>query len=173
MYLISAYFDDNTNKIIKRYIETIAKETGNTFMTDNNVCPHLTISSLESRNEELLIKKFAELENEIKGGSVHIVSVGQLLPYVMYVSPYLNEYLSELSNCIYNKYKGVDEINISRYYKPLSWLPHITVGKQLEEDQMIKAFRVMQKMFVPVEGKIVKLGIAKTNPHRDIRVIDI
>ena len=54
MYLVSVYFDDKSNKIISDYINKIAQKTGNTFMTDNHVPPHLTIMSVEAREEEKL-----------------------------------------------------------------------------------------------------------------------
>ena len=54
MYLISVYFDDKSNKIISNYINKIAQKTGNTFMTDNHVPPHLTIMSVEVREEKKL-----------------------------------------------------------------------------------------------------------------------
>ena len=49
MYLVSVYFDDKSNKIISDYINKIAQKTGNTFMTDNHVPPHLTIMSVEAK----------------------------------------------------------------------------------------------------------------------------
>ena len=52
MYLISVYFDDKSNKIISNYINKIAQKTENTFMTDNHVPPHLTIMSVEAREEK-------------------------------------------------------------------------------------------------------------------------
>ena len=52
MYLISAYFDQRTTKILQKQIDRIARETGNTFMTQNHVPPHLTISAIEARNVE-------------------------------------------------------------------------------------------------------------------------
>ena len=52
MYLISVYFDDKSNKIISNYINKIAQKTGNTFMTDNHVPPHLTIMSVEVREDK-------------------------------------------------------------------------------------------------------------------------
>ena len=47
MYLVSVYFDEKTNKILNRYIRIIAEKTGNTFMTEHNVPPHMTLSSIE------------------------------------------------------------------------------------------------------------------------------
>ena len=62
MYLTSIYFDDKANKLLQRNINKIAEKTGNTFMTDNNVPPHLTISSVEAKGIEELIPGFLSLE---------------------------------------------------------------------------------------------------------------
>ena len=93
MYLISVYFDQKTNQILQRYINQIAVKTGNTFMTDNQVPPHMTISAIEAKSAEILKPGFMSLKGKITQGMVSFVSVGQLLPYVMYVTPVLNGYL--------------------------------------------------------------------------------
>lgn len=168
MYLISVYFDNQSNKIMERYIRQIAERTGNTFMTDNHVPPHLTISSIEARNGELLIPYVEKLNGSLKSGSIAIVSVGLLFPYVMYLTPVFNEYLLEISKQVYNSVKGIPETSISRYYQPMQWLPHITLGKKLTKEQMQMAVEIMQNQFAPFEAKIVRLGLAKTNPHEDV-----
>lgn len=61
MYLISAYFDENTNKILKHLQQRIADKTGNDFMIRNNVMPHLTISAIEARNVDVLIPAFEKV----------------------------------------------------------------------------------------------------------------
>ena len=65
MYLVSVYFDDKSNKIISDYINKIAQKTGNTFMTDNHVPPHLTIMSVEAREEEKLTEVMEQLERSL------------------------------------------------------------------------------------------------------------
>ena len=124
MYLVSVYFDEKTNKILQRYIDKIAAATGNDFMTANHVPPHLTISSIEARNVEVLLEIFESLNGKLKSGEIQFVSVGQLLPYVMYATPVLNEYLLDLSKNVYDAFCDIPETTISRYYRPLSWLPH-------------------------------------------------
>ena len=47
------------------------------------------------------------------------------------------------------------------------------MGKKLEKEQMIAAVRAMQTHFIPLKGKIVRLGLAQTNPHRDICTVDL
>lgn len=39
--------------------------------------------------------------------------------------------------------------------------------------QMAKAFEAMQVHFMPLSGEIVRLGLAETNPHKDIVTIEL
>ena len=142
MYLVSVYFDEKTNRILNRYIRIIAEKTGNTFMTEHNVPPHMTLSSIEARS--------------------------QLLPYVFFATPVLNDYLQVLTNQVYESTKDIPETSISRYYQPGSWLPHVTLGKTLTKEQMQTAFAVMQDNFQPFTATITEIGLAKVNPHEDV-----
>lgn len=168
MYLISIYFDDKTNKILQHYIDMIAKSTGNEFMTAHKVPPHMTISSIEARNVECLVPATNSLRNKLKRGTIDVVTVGQLFPHVMYGGAVMNEYLLNLSNTVYEAYKDVPDTTISKYYQPLSWLPHITLAKTLNKEQMSKAFGVMQENFVPFTAEVTKIGLARVNPHEDV-----
>ncbi len=172
MYLISAYFDSNTNKILQKYIDNIAAASGNQFMVDNNVPPHLTLSAIEAKSVDVLVPAFEDLRGRITSGEIEIVTVGQIMPKVIYAAPYLNSYLNELSKSIYSTFADIPETTISKYYKPLSWLPHITLGKTLTTCQMQEAFKVTQD-FKPFTGQIVKIGLAKVNPHEDVSAIEI
>ena len=168
MYLISVYFDDNTNRKLQRYIDQIALKTGNHFMTEHKVPPHMTISSIEARSVSVLQPAFESLRGTLTQGEIQFVSVGQLLPYVFYATPVMNAYLLKLSDCTYGAFKEIPETSISRYYRPLSRLPHVTLGKTLDKEQMKKAFAVMQESFAPFSAKVVEIGLAKVNPHEDI-----
>lgn len=173
MYLISVYFDEKTNRILQRYINQIAAKTGNTFMTDNHVPPHMTISAIEARSVQILKPVFSGLQGKIRQGKIQFVSVGQLLPYVMYVTPVLNEYLLDVSKQVYEAVKDISETTVSRYYQPLSWLPHVTVGKKLDKEQMIKALGVLQDGFTPFDATVTEIGLAKVNPHEDVERFEL
>ena len=94
-------------------------------------------------------------------------------PYVIYLAPVLNEYLFSLSKTIFDNLEDLDNISINKYYQPFSWQPHTTVGRKLSEEQMQLAFCTLQKHFTPFKGTVTKIGLAKTNPHRDIVVFDL
>lgn len=56
MYLISAYFDEKTNRTIERWIEGVARASGNHFMPEHNVPPHLTVSAFDARDPEPVLR---------------------------------------------------------------------------------------------------------------------
>ena len=173
MYLISAYFDEKTNITIERWIEGVARASGNHFMPEHNVPPHLTVSAFDARDPEPVLRSMNRAKTGFASGEVEIVSFGCFLPYVMYVTPVLDRYLRGLARDVYEDIIGNTEddsigIRINRFYDPDKWFPHITIGKTLEEEQMKLAFAYMQKAFIPIKGRIVELGLAKTNPHEDL-----
>ncbi len=168
MYLISIYFDKKSSDTISRYIAKVAETTGNTFMTDNYVPPHITVTAFEARNDEAAIKVFEQAVNNFNKAPIQYVSVGVFLPYVLYITPVLNEYLHNMCSAICEKIEEQDDIILNRNYKPFSYMPHTTIAKKLDSEQMRMAFEIMQKNFIPFEAYVERIGLAKPNPHRDI-----
>ena len=173
MYLVSIYFDDKANRKIQNFINKVAESTGNRCMIDGKVPPHITVSAFESQDENACIEALDRAVKRLKKGNLSWVSVGQFLPYVLYISPVLNEYLHTLSMTIYDELVGLNDIQISPYYRPFQWLAHSTIGKKLTGEEMKVAFEVMQNSFGVFEGSVVRIGLAKPNPHRDIRIWDL
>ena len=194
MYLISIYFDKQTEKRLQSFINRVATATGNNFMVDNQVPPHITVAAVETKREDELIACVDELikhitscddavDNTIKciedtakfidAGDIQWVSVGAFLPQVIYVQPVLDEYLYKLSVLLSEKLSGLEETICSQYYQPFGWLPHCTIAKQLSKEQMTEAYKVLQDHFVPMNGRVMRIGVARTNPHRDIRVWEL
>ena len=172
MYLISIYFDEQTDKIIRNYIRQVSVSTGNRFMIDNRIPPHITISAFETKNEEQVIHNLKEITKHMQTGFIQWATVGQFFPYVIYLAPVLSKYLHDLSDEIYSGLSNIENINFSPYYRPFQWFPHTTIGKQLAFDEMKKAFDVLQGTFAPFSGQVVRIGLAKTNPYTEIWEID-
>lgn len=168
MYLISIYFDEKTDKHIRQFMRQVADASGNRYMLEGNVPPHMTISAFEALNEEIVLKTLDQKMTELKSGTLQWVSIGQFLPYVLFLSPVLNEYLHSLSVDVYDMIKDMEGINISKFYRPFQWMPHTTVGKKLKSEQMQAGFQALEKSFGMFSGQVVRVGLAKTNPYRDI-----
>jgi hypothetical protein len=92
---------------------------------------------------------------------------------VIHITPVLNEYLHNISTTIYNEISEKDNISINRFYVPFSYMPHATIAKKLDSEQMRAAFEIMQKSFVPFNATVERIGLAKPNPHRDILMFEL
>ncbi|MBR5128116.1 MAG: 2'-5' RNA ligase family protein [Roseburia sp.] len=173
MYLVSIYFDEKTDKQIQKFMTQIAEKTGNTFMQDNHVPPHITVAAIETRDENVAIAELEKCVQKLEQGKLRFISTGTFFPQVLYLEPVLNEYLHALACAVNETVKELPETIVSPYYQPFSWLPHVTLAKQLSEEQMLLAFQTMQKRFTSFEGTVTRIGIAKTNPHRDLKVWEL
>lgn len=173
MYLISIYFDEKTDKQIRKLMKKVAEKTGNTFMTDNDIPPHITVAAMETRDEDAAIAAIENCLSQLKQGELRWVSVGAFLPHVIYLEPVLNEYLHGLAATLNEALRNLPDTIISTHYQPFSWLPHTTIGKQLTKEQMEMSFRVLQNQFTSMKGHAAKIGIAKPNPHRDLKVWEL
>ena len=108
MYLISLYFDEETNKKIQLYMELIAQRTGNMAMIDGKVPPHITLSAFDMAEEEKAIAGFTAMEQEFEKGQIFWCSVGMFLPHTIYLSPVLNAYLQKLSESVFSKIRYLE-----------------------------------------------------------------
>lgn len=170
MYLISIYFDEKTDKQIRKLMAHIAEKTGNTFMLDNHVPPHITVAAIETKHEDMAMEALEVCVQQLQQGKIRFISTGAFFPQVLYLEPVLNEYLHKLACVVNEAVKALSDTIVSPYYQPFSWLPHVTLAKQLSGEQMLTAFETLQKRFTPFEGTVARIGIAKTNPHRDLKV---
>lgn len=173
MYLISIYFDEKTNYKIEQLIRKVADKSGNTFMIDGKVPPHITVSAFETKKEEEAIKRLEMCAEKLSRGSLQWVSMGTFLPHVIFLSPVLNEYLQKIAEEIHESMSGMEDTIISKCYRPYQWLPHTTIGKTLSKDEMKAAFEVMQEQFAVFTGTVTKIGLAKTNPYEELALFTL
>ena len=142
-------------------------------MLENHVPPHITVAAIETKHENEVIESLDRIIEKIDKEQIQWVSVGNFFTQVIFLQPVLNEYLHNLLVMLSDEFAQIPKTVLSPYYQPFSWLPHCTIGKQMTKEQMNIAFQVLQNKFTPFKGQVVKLGIAKTNPHRDLKVWEL
>lgn len=168
MYLISIYFDKDTMRKIQGYINKVAKYSGNNFMIDNNVPPHITVAAFQSNDENKVIEVLDRIIKNVGSGDIVFPSIGIFKSSVIYLAPVLNEYLHKLSLEIHEGLLLIDNINISKFYMPFNWIPHATIGKKLSREELFLAFQQLEKSFSIFSGKVTKIALSKTNPYKDV-----
>ena len=174
MYLVSIYFDEKTNERIKKYIEEVSEKTGNTFMTDGNVPPHITVAAFESKaSEEELVNILQHVVEGLGTEVVQLVSIGTFHTSSIFISVVYSEYLHEMCKSVCEALGNVENTLVRKNYQPFNWLPHVTIGKTLSREQQLAAFEELQNSFGPCGARVVKIGLSKTNPYMDIHECDL
>lgn len=83
-----------------------------------------------------------QLERSLTKGQIQLVSVGVLLPYVLYAAPVLNLYLEDMIEQVHDMVKHIPEVRMSRYYQPMQWIPQYHTGKEaFKKNRCRKPFR--------------------------------
>lgn len=166
MYLISLYFDMETENQLQSVIRGVAEVTGNTHMTDGHIPPHITVAMINSSDEDIVKDIFENCD--IRGGDIQIAGVGLFKKSVVYLQPVLNRYLHDISVTVNKAFKGMHADN--NRYMPFNWMPHISVAKRLTADQQIETVKYLQEVGYPSEAIISRIGLAKSNPYIDIHI---
>lgn len=167
-YLVSLYFDEKTTRQIQQHIKTVAEATGNNYMIEYKVPPHITISSFETENIEAVLPQIKACLEKIEIGEIQWVGTGAFMTSTLYLTPVLNQYMQELAEVIHAVISDDKDVKVSKYYQPFQWLPHTTIGKKMDAEQLLKAFQAVQPDYKVITGRVVKIGLAKANPYEDI-----
>ena len=134
-------------------LQVILDQDGNVIMTEGLVLQDAKIWKNFIQKELIPKNNMTELyfeESDIEGFAKKLEA-----------SEFEIEYVNELMEHSWGQ-------KVIRFYQPMSWLPHVTLGKTLGKEQMRTAFCVLQESFLPFEGQITQLGLAKVNPHEDV-----
>ncbi len=160
MYLISLYFDEQTNQRIQNLVKQVYKKVGNDSMM--HIPAHLTLASFSCSEQEAR-ERFNQIH--ISSFELNFVSIGFFLPSVIFIQPIQS---IELENAMKIVHANIN--HASSRYKPHHWIAHVTIGKHLCQDELPSSLQAIQSTFIPFTGKVIKIGLAQTNPYRDICV---
>jgi 2'-5' RNA ligase len=164
-YAIVLYFDDATNKIIGNVIERAAALSGNSYMLDINIPPHVTLGCFFSDEQSDLPRKVESFEKSVTPFEVTFNSIGAFEPYVLFVSPVKDECLTQLNNALHklllNDYEPAENAN----YLPDRWMPHCSLAVRLDAEQFAKAKAIESEIDLPFTARVTKIALAKCNPY--------
>ena len=162
MYLISLYFDDKTNEKINQLKKQIMESTKN-FSVKDIPC-HITLASFYCEEIENILNDI-----DIKEGIIDFVSIG-IFKNTVFIQPIVNDYLQETMIKVHNRLNKIPSIKKSNRYLPNQWICHVTIGKHLTDKEILSSIESIQNEFKPFKGKIIKIGLAKSNPYHDIYI---
>ena len=170
-YAVSLHFTQKENEIVISTLQAIADETGNSFMIENKIPPHITIGAFHAAREEeakllQLIENFAQGQ---KAGTVQFKVVGNFNGKVLFLKPEKNLFLSEINNALHTLLLPEFEKAENGYYLPDIWFPHTTLATRLNQNQFSAAKEIAKQISLPLEAAIEELAVYQCSPFLELK----
>ena len=170
-YAVSLHFSQKVNEIVISTLQAIADETGNRFIIENKIPPHITIGAFHAaREDELkLLQHVKEFARGQKAGSVQFSEVGDFNGKVLFLKPEKNRFLSKINKELHTLLLPQFEKAENGYYLPDIWFPHTTLATRLNQSQFSAAKEIAQKISLPLEAAIEELAVYQCSPFLELK----
>ena len=173
-YAVTLYFDSHTNELILEAMKDIAAVTGNNYMLDNSVPPHLSLGLFHAEEEKAgeMEKYFAEFVETLKSKETDFIlnfnGPDNFADKVIFLSVARDETLMNLNRNLHQLFLPHFEAGDNRNYLPENWIPHIALAVKLDSQQFEKGFEVAKNFPLPGTAKITLATLAKCNPYNEV-----
>lgn len=174
-YAVSLHFTQDVNEIILNTMSSISELTGNHFMIDNKVPPHVTIGAFHGAKETegKLIRIVEEFTKTQGSGMVRFSEIGNFNQKVLFLKPEKDEFLTTINNELHKTILPEFEAGENGYYVPEIWFPHTTLATGLNQTQFSKALELAGKISLPLEAKIDNIGFYQCSPFLELKRFQI
>jgi 2'-5' RNA ligase len=173
-YSISLGFDEITGDKIKQDIIGLCKKDISSCVLDYNIPPHITLSIFEYEPGIMdVLKKVVDSSGTfIKSDKIHFSSIGIFHPPVLYYAPVVTKQLIDINEKVYNLLKDINA-KFTPYYVPDNWVPHVSLGYNMTNKDLLVAFEYINDTFNAFDGQYTKLILSKYDPYSEIYVVEL
>ncbi len=170
-YAVSLHFTQDVNQIISDAVGEIAKLTGNDFIIQNKIPPHVTIGAFHGTKEKEahLTKLVEDFSKALQPGMVQFTEVGNFNKKVLFLKPQKDAFLTEINKALHKLILPEFEKGENGYYMPEIWFPHTTLATRLSQSQFEKALEIANKISLPLETKISSVGLYQCSPFLELK----
>lgn len=165
-YAVILRFDGKIEKKGSRLIDEAAKASANSYMTDQKIPPHVSLSIFSKENDAGLKEIVADFARPLDAFEMRFDSIGVFNPEVLFLAPVATSYLIGLCADINKKISEIAS-DLNGYYLPDRWVPHMALGIKMNPEELLRAFAALQKEFSPFSGRAVKIALVECCPYRE------
>ena len=170
-YAVSLHFTEDVNDIISAATKEIANLTGNTFMLDNKVPPHITIGAFHAAKEDeaKLLQTVDEFSKTQSTGTIRFTAPGDFNRKVLFLKPQKDDYLTNINRALHNVMLSQFKEGENGYYLPDIWFAHTTLATRLNSTQFSSALEIARKINLPLETKACDIGVYLCSPFKELK----
>lgn len=170
-YAVSLQFSKDVNEIISTAVSSIAEETGNPFIIENGIPPHITIGAFHASPEDKgkLLCLVEEFSRNQKTGVVHFTGIGNFKEKVLFLKPEKDGFLTEINSSLHDLILPEFEKGENGYYLPKFWFPHTTLATRLNQKQFAGALAIAEKIQLPLKAETCEIGFYQCSPFMELK----
>ena len=164
-YAVQFYFDSDTEKQIFKFRDSIYQQGLTPVLGKMGDRPHVTLAVMPLENLDCIQRIVRDFASTLTSFPFELAAVGTFpsKENVLFLLPIPSIQLIKTHKAFHRILKK-ESIKPSPYYLPDHWVPHCTLEFELPDDQLDLALHLCKKQFVPMRGRLVKLGIVAFRP---------
>ncbi|MDR2515213.1 MAG: 2'-5' RNA ligase family protein [Christensenellaceae bacterium] len=128
---IELHFDPQSTAPTQAYIEQAAETSGNDYMPQHRIPPHLTLAFFGNRPIGIALEQVVARKGLFRAERLVFPVIAAFVPSMLFLVPKQSECLAMLNHEICT---GLGEIAspADPFYLPKSWVPHRSIAVRLE-----------------------------------------
>jgi len=166
-YAIEFYLDNISTKKIRNVIKELENNNVN---IDSGTLPHITLAIYKTLPIECMIKEIQEFIPNIPPLSITFSSFG-VFPgdksHVIFLAPVVTREMIEIHEMFHKQFKHYEEMSWDMY-KPEKWVPHCTLGFDVNNKMLHQSVDIIKKIPFPFKCFVEKMGILKFKPNEKV-----
>ena len=174
-YAVSLHFTPDVTEIITSAVKSIAEVTGNRFIIENKIPPHVTIGAFHAAKEDeaKLIQMVEDFARTQKAGVVHFKEIGNFNGKVLFLKPEKDSFLAQINTELHTILLPKFEKAENGYYMPEIWFPHTTLATRLNQSQFEKASNITENIKLPLETEINEIAVYQCSPFAELKRLSL
>lgn len=174
-YTISLHFPQAVNEIISSAVEAISDLTGNHFIKENKIPPHITIGAFHAAKDEesKLLQLVEDFAKKMEPCIIHFCDIGNFNNKVLFLKPEKDDFLAKINSDLHSILLAKFEKAENGYYLPEIWFPHTTLATRLNQSQFEKAKKIAGKIKLPLEAEISEISVYQRSPLEELKRLTI
>ena len=162
-YAIEVFFNQEFDKYVRHLWKQCEVENMSSFM--NRVVgtePHIALALYENIELSQIEERFSEfIRQDIQGFELRFDAIATFpKTKVTFLQPNATKEFVELmvkTHDFFRDFKG----KCNQFYQPGRWFPHVTIGYNTSEEDMIKTLSFVSKQFEPVTTRVEKMVLVE------------
>ena len=168
-YAVLVYFDTASEENIRILQEEASRVSGNTYIFDNRIFPHITLSLFSKDDYQDLIEDLHVFSKRLRNIDINLTSIGifNSTPAVVNLLPVVSKDITRIHQLLHKKLSR-HECDFNPYYEEANWVPHCAVAVNISSTELMPVIETTCALFKPMVCRLSTLSLVECNPYCEV-----